>query len=99
MNLQGTPGRTKIVPIDPNNQRVDLDQAVINTLAEVAAPKPVPPPAVSPPSSSTSSTQLDARQGNYSGSVPSWVPESGKIGIGIDVSNNRIWWYFSGTWQ
>lgn len=32
MNLQGTPGHTKVIVIDPNNQRVDLDPALVASI-------------------------------------------------------------------
>ena len=99
MNLQGTPGRTTIVPIDPNNQRVDLDATVIAALASIPPAGQHPPPPVPPVAPPASASQIDARANNYGGAEPPWVPASGAVGLGIDLSNSRMWWYFNGQWQ
>jgi hypothetical protein len=36
--------------------------------------------------------------GNYGGGNPTFVPASG-CGVAIDTSNDRIWWYYNGTWN
>lgn len=36
--------------------------------------------------------------GNYAGGQPSFTPSTG-CGIGLDTSNGRPWWYYSGSWH
>ncbi len=40
----------------------------------------------------------DMRAGNYSGGQPNWTP-SGTLGVAVDTSNGRPWWYYSGGWN
>ena len=42
---------------------------------------------------------IQGQSGDYSGSQPSWTPTGTNIGVAIDTSNNRVWWYFNSTWQ
>jgi hypothetical protein len=115
MNLQGTPGRTKVVPVDPNNQRIDFEsppglvagtynEVTVDSAGRVVSGKFVasPAPAIIPIPISQSAAGLEARSGDYLGGTPNWIPANGAIGIAIDVGslgNNRIWWYISGVWQ
>jgi hypothetical protein len=112
MNLQGTPGKTKIVPIDPNNHRVDLDtipnfsggtftQVTVDSSGRVIAGAN---PQTTQSSSVVTNTILQsagvqAKADNYLGVQPNWTPPSGVIGLAIDTSNNRPWWYFNGGWN
>ena len=115
MNLQGTKGRTRIVPIDPNNQRVDLDtvdslgsggtfnQVTVDSTGRVISGIFVAPTSTTPQTSHTtqviSSGGIQAKAGDYGGGTPNWTPDSGMIGLAIDLSNSRIWWFFSGIWN
>ena len=37
-------------------------------------------------------------EGNYGGGTPTFTPITGS-GIAVDLSNNRIWWFFNGQWN
>jgi hypothetical protein len=112
MNLQGTPGRTKIVPVDPNNQRVDFDtqpglaagtynQVTVDAYGRVISGTFIPPVVTptTPSSTVTASAGIEGRLANYAGAAPTWTPPNNVIGVAIDLSNNRIWWYFNGSWN
>ena len=97
MNLQGTKGRTLIVPVDPNNQRVDLDQGLVDQINAGGG-------------SGGSTTIINnyitndisgiqAKSADYSGLQPNWIPEPGRIGLSIDLITGQVWWYFNGQWQ
>lgn len=59
MNLLGTPNRTKIVPVDPNNQRVDVDAALVTSIITiVTASIPKTAPATPVPAPVAASAQL-----------------------------------------
>ena len=36
--------------------------------------------------------------GNYAGGQPNYTPTTAGA-VAIDVSNGRIWWWYSGQWQ
>lgn len=38
------------------------------------------------------------RAGDYAGGQPDWTP-TGTIGIAVDTSNGRTWWYYSNQWN
>jgi hypothetical protein len=95
MIIHGTPGRTRIVPVDPNNIRVDIDPDFMPT----PAPSPTPTPTPTPTPAPSPNSPIDARFGDYAAGTPTWIPNNGIIGIAIDTSNSRIWWYFNGVWQ
>lgn len=112
MNLIGTPGRTKIVPVDPNNQRVDFDtqpnlapgtynQVTVDAYGRVTAGTFIAPVVTptTPNSTITASAGIEGRLANYAGAAPTWTPPNNVIGVAIDLSNNRIWWYFGGQWN
>ena len=115
MNLSGTPGRTKIVPIDPNNQRVDLDtiagfsggtfsQVTVDSTGRVisgttASGSGGGSTTPSTPSTPAQAATIQAAQGNYSGGQPTFVPNPGIVGLAIDTSNGRLWLYWNNQWN
>lgn len=36
--------------------------------------------------------------GNYAGGAPGFTPPAGTLGIAIDTSNSRLWWWY-GAWH
>ena len=36
---------------------------------------------------------------NYGGSAPNWTPTGTNLGIAVDTSTNRPWWYYNGQWN
>lgn len=65
-------------------------------------------PIAGPPSTKGDVTALAAllntdvshfmRAENLAGADPAWTPAGG-VGIGVDTSNDRIFWYYSGAWH
>jgi len=106
MNLQGTPGRTKIVPIDPNNQRIDLDtandfsggtfnQVTVNSAGFVTAGKFVNPPTPTPGSGGT--TAVGNLYDDYGGASPT-NSGAAKGQLAVDSSAGKMWVWDGQQW-
>lgn len=40
------------------------------------------------------------RQEDYSGVAPTWAPTgTNALGIAVDTSTERVWWYYAGAWH
>jgi hypothetical protein len=105
MILQGTPGRTKIVQIDPNNQRVDLDtatnfsggtfnQVTVNSAGFVTAGKFIKP---STPSSGSGGTTASNLYDHYGGSSP-LIAGAVRGQLAIDADAGKLWVWDGGQW-
>jgi len=40
---------------------------------------------------------VQAGYGNYGGGAPTFTPATGTLGLAVDTSNNRVWWW-TGSW-
>ena len=36
---------------------------------------------------------------NYGGMAPTWTPTGTALGLAVDTSNGRPWYYFNGKWN
>lgn len=79
------------------------NQVTVDSTGRVVSGIFIPPtsPTVTPVPV-TNASGIQAKYGDYGGTTPNWNPLGNNIGLAIDtgaLGENRVWWYFAGSWH